>query len=107
VDTTEYEVMCPNAILGCSHSCPRACLTAHLEAECCYGAQAAGPREALEERQRSLQVRNCHAYCINVSVASCIAVCRTHSLRVRDARCQLLRAPLCCFWLLPHHHVLV
>jgi hypothetical protein len=55
VDTSQYEVMCPNAVLGCDVSCSRKDLQAHLEGACKFCGP--GPKEAMAERARDLQVR--------------------------------------------------
>jgi hypothetical protein len=54
VDTSQYEVMCPNAVLGCDVSCSRKDLQAHLEGACKFCGP--GPKEAMAERARDLQV---------------------------------------------------
>lgn len=46
VDACEYEVVCPNTILGCDHSCSRSSLTEHLE-NCRFGGECRGPQELL------------------------------------------------------------
>ncbi|CAM9478334.1 unnamed protein product, partial [Phaeothamnion confervicola] len=48
-----YEVVCPNAVLGCRHSCARGSLATHL-AGCPFGGLS--ETELLQERRRSLEL---------------------------------------------------
>eukprot|EP00752_Nemacystus_decipiens_P011879 g10534.t1 len=48
VDAGGYEVVCPNAILGCEHSCPRSSLAQHLE-HCSF----TGPDVSEEKAERA------------------------------------------------------
>uniref|UniRef100_A0A7S2SJ60 Polymerase nucleotidyl transferase domain-containing protein n=1 Tax=Rhizochromulina marina TaxID=1034831 RepID=A0A7S2SJ60_9STRA len=46
----DYEVACPNAVIGCTHSCSRSALNRHL-AECPYGGAVSRETE-LKEREK-------------------------------------------------------
>lgn len=48
MDAGEYEVVCPNTVLGCTHSCPRSSLAEHLEH--CY---FTGPDVTEEKAERA------------------------------------------------------
>ncbi|CAN0558341.1 unnamed protein product, partial [Ectocarpus sp. 12 AP-2014] len=47
-DDSYYEVVCPNTVLGCTHSCPRSSLAEHLEH--CY---FTGPDVTEEKAERA------------------------------------------------------
>lgn len=62
VDAGEYEVVCPNTVLGCDHSCPRSALTQHLE-HCYFTGERRGGQPVMVCRVQSV----C-GYKVNVSL---------------------------------------